>query len=292
MFGYGIGQIINVVLIIGTAIGILQPAFSGNVGLTQILISLFDPTFTQEFLMKWLLMLAFLAACYTFIISIVYRNIPITVISTDITVTFLSGDFSEVHIYREQLLRANQPNVTAYFSSHTPSGRGQIPHAQITAAAYCDKAGFQSDFEIFGEDGKKAELFHMFLDGLPYKWYMPLIPIWFLNNEYNKLPRFLRKNLVSRTNKVIYINEFNVEKPVIDFAFITGRYHQHNITINLSFPHTPRPASLRVMRIKNNGVIKISPQIKANGDVLIHSHTIRMETIRITWNNPPQDNPA
>jgi hypothetical protein len=107
MFGYGIGRIINVVLIAG------KPAFSGkSPGLTQILISLFDFQWSQEFLMRWLIVLAFLAACYTFFISIIFRNIPITIISTKIEVKFNKQDFSEVELYREQLLRANEPNVS------------------------------------------------------------------------------------------------------------------------------------------------------------------------------------
>lgn len=97
MFGYGLGRIINVVLIIGTAtaIGILQPAFSEGTGFTQIVVSLFNFQWTQEFLMKWLLVLAFLAACYTLFTSIIFRNIPITIISTKIDAMVLRLKFTE-----------------------------------------------------------------------------------------------------------------------------------------------------------------------------------------------------
>jgi hypothetical protein len=282
MFGYGLGRIINVVLIVGTAIGILQPAFSEqHLSLTQIIISLFTPQWTQEFLMKWLVVLAFAAACYTFFISMWFRNTPITIISSKIDVSFNNADGSEVEIYREQLLRANEPNVTAYFSAHEASGNGTVPSDRIGVSASCDHAEFDQSFELFVQGGK-TELFHKFTKGLPYKWYMPLMPIWILNRDYRRLPWFLRKYVVTRTNSVVYINEYNVEKPIMDFAAGSGRYHQYNTLIRLNFKDMVAD-NVRVMRIKNSGVTDVKKDKQANGTVVIWIETIRMETIRITW---------
>jgi hypothetical protein len=111
---------------------------------------------------------------------------------------------------------------------------------------------------------------------------MPLIPIWVLNREYGRLPRFLRKYVVSRTNSVVYVDEYNVEKPIIDFV-CAGRYYQHNTTITLNFSGMAVPRNLRMMRIKNNGVTELKSEKKANNTVVMRIDTIRTETIRITW---------
>jgi hypothetical protein len=282
MFGYSIGRIFNVVLLLAAIIGILQPAFSGNVGLTQIILALFEPQWTQEFLMKWLLVLAFGALLYSLIIGIIFKNIPITIIWTRIDVTFNSGDGSDVEIYREQLLRANQPSVTAFFSAHTPSD-GHVPHERITASAHCDAPNFDDRFEIFGRPNSRTEVFHVFPQGMPYAWYMPLIPIWILNRDPQRLPKFIRKNLVLRRNTVAYVNEYNVPKPTMDFSAPFGRYYQHNITWNIMFKDMKIPTGLRIMRIKENGVIEIKPERKGIDTVIVRSDTIRLERIRITW---------
>jgi hypothetical protein len=89
MSKYSLGRILNIALIVGTLIGILEPAFSHeNIGLTQIILSLFEPEWTQRFLMRWLLALSFAASCYAFIIGMIFRNIPITIIWTKIEVRF------------------------------------------------------------------------------------------------------------------------------------------------------------------------------------------------------------
>jgi hypothetical protein len=102
-------KVANAILLVGTAIGILQPAFLENKSLTQIIVSLLEPEATQGFLMRWLLLIGLLVTGYVFIIDRLYRNVPLTIIRTTFEVVFRDIDGSRVEINREQLLRANRP---------------------------------------------------------------------------------------------------------------------------------------------------------------------------------------
>jgi len=170
-------SIINVALILGTIIGILQPAFSTNIGLTQIILSLFYPEWTQEFLMRWLLVIVLIASCYSFLVRMIFRKTPLSVIWTEAAIKFQKRDGSEVISYKEQLLRANQPSVTAFFNSYTVgSTKGKLPHNRIESSAYCAGDNIDHYLDISGKETGTTEIIHIFKNSLPYIWYMPLIP--------------------------------------------------------------------------------------------------------------------
>jgi hypothetical protein len=288
MFRFGFGRIFNILLILGTLIGILEPAFSENIGLTQIILSLFEPHWNQQFLMRWLLAISFGASCNAFAVSMVFRNIPITIIWTKIDVRFADVEGRRVELHREQLLRANQPGVTAYFSSHTPTSGGTVPHDQIRATIYCEACNINDRVEVTGSEQGKTELVHVFGTALPYKWYMPLIPASFLNRDYNRLPKWIRKFVAVRTNVVVYKDEYSGAKPVMNFSSISGRYHQFNLSFQIHFNQRPIPDSLRIMRIQNNGVLDAHFERRPDNTVGIHLDTMHTDTLRIVW----QQNPA
>ena len=279
MKNWRVGHLINVVLLVGTVIGILQPAWSNDIGLTQIILSLFHPSWSQEFLMRWLLVLAFIALSYSAFIHLIFRNVPLTIISTKMKVTF--GDDGAALIDREQLLRANQPNVTAYFTSHSPSApNGSLLRDRMTASVYCHGWGVKDELELRGNE-KKLEALHIFDKPLPYAWYMPLIPSFILNRDPSRLPKFLRKYVIVRKNEVYYLNEFNVPDPVMNFV-PAGRYQHFNLTVELQFPHGI-PNNFRAREIKNNGVTDIQPQQTANNCMVVRIDKVGAGTIRISW---------
>ena len=128
-------KIINWVLIIGTIIGILQPALFENKPASEIVTSLFHPNTSQEFMMRWLLVLLFSASVYVLIVDLLYRRQPVTVVRTLLRIRLLDDKGSRVEIHREQVLRPNRSGVTAYFSRHTPDS-GSIEGSAITTSIY------------------------------------------------------------------------------------------------------------------------------------------------------------
>lgn len=280
-------SIINVALILGTIIGILQPACSTNIGLTQIILSLFHPEWTQEFLMRWGLVIVLVASCYMFVIRMMFRNTPLSVIWTEAEVNFLKQDGSEVKSHRKQLLRANQPNVTACFNRHTvSSANGKTPHNRIELAAYCVNTKLNDYSDISGNETGATDIIHIFRTPLPYKWYMPLIPKFVINRHYDRIPMFIRKYLVLRYLFVVYENEYNVRKPVIDLKSDSVAYQHFNLRVTIDFGEGTIPSDLTVRRLNNSGcgVIDVLFEKRpADHCVVIRLDKMTIETLRITW---------
>jgi hypothetical protein len=75
-------RIVNVVLIVGTVIGILQPALFEQKPFGDLVRSLYSPNTSQEFLMRWLLIFLLFAFIYILIIDIVYKRQGLTIVRT------------------------------------------------------------------------------------------------------------------------------------------------------------------------------------------------------------------
>jgi hypothetical protein len=237
--------------------------------------------------MRWLLMLTFLAGCYSFAVGIIFRNIPITILWTNVKVRFMNAEGTRVEITREQMLRANQPGVTAYFASSQPTNGGIVPHDQIKGSAFCDSHNLNDQIEVTGSPAGKTEMMHIFGAALPYRWFMPLIPASLLNREHKRLPKFLRTYAIVRNHSVVYLNEYNGPKPVMQFATTSGLYHHFNMAIDLDFGPKQVPASLRIRRIQNNGVIDVNFERKPGNVVGVLIDRMKTETLRITWEQVP-----
>jgi hypothetical protein len=275
------GRLLNWVVLIGGVAGIIYPAFiDERQGLTQILISLFDPKPTLGFAMRWLSVVLLIGAAYILIVSWAYRNLPISVIWTKLNVHFEAEDGSLVRIEREQALRANQPGVTAYFMNCRPTApTGIVSGASIKGALYCDNKQYSDRIELHGNETRGFEVTHDFESPLPYAWYMPLIPMFLLNREPEQMMRWLKKKIVVRRLSVSYSNEFNIDRPSMNFH--ASVYSQHNISICIRRPEGQLP-NLRVRRIKTNGVVDVSWRRQEN-HALIFVDRLQNETLRITW---------
>jgi hypothetical protein len=275
----GVGNVLAFVLLMATVIGILQPAYSTDISLTHILLSLFHPAWTQEFLMRWLLVIGFISACYLIMLQFIYRNIPITVVSTEIVTTF-GANGSGVQ-KRTQRLRANRRNVTAYISNHAPSAlTGKIIRDQMRAEAFCHDWPATSHVEIRAM-GSGFEMLHIFDRPLPFSWYIPLIPIWILNRDPNRLFKFIRNKVVMRRDEIHYVGEFNSEQPLMNFTQ-AGRYHHYNLSIRLEFNELPF-TNFQAREIQNNGVLNIQFESESENVRIVRVDKMITGTIRISW---------
>ncbi len=166
---------LNVVLVIGTALGIVYPAFlDPNITFTHLIVSLVHPDWSLGFISRWLIVLLFLASVYALIVGRIYRRVPITILSNNIEIKYLNADGSRVVVQKEQTLRANQRNVTAFINRHSPTSGGRVPKNEISASIF---AGDDLDdhLEIYGQENRSLETIHMFKRPLPYGWFMPLM---------------------------------------------------------------------------------------------------------------------
>jgi hypothetical protein len=280
MKNVGIGHVVAFVLLMGTVIGILQPAYSTDIGLTHILISLFHPAWSQEFLMRWLLVIGFGFACYLITLQFIYRNTPITVVSTKVVTSF-DKDGGAVH-KRTQLLRANQPNVTAHISTHAPGApNGKIIKEKARADALCYEWPGASYIELRALGGGGYEMLHIFDKPLPFSWYMPLIPTWILNREPERLFKFIRRRVVIRRDEMHYVDEYKIDQPTMNFTQ-AGRYRHYNLSIRLEFNDLAF-RNFRVQEIQNNGVLNMQFDPESESVRVVRVDKMRAGTIRISW---------
>jgi hypothetical protein len=254
-------KLLNWGLLIGGFIGIVFPAFlDPPKSLTQILVGTLKPELTLSYAMEVLFLVMFLCGAYILSIRRIFRDIPITVMSTRINIEF--GDKGKkAAFHREQILRANHNDVTAYHSAVQPtSPGGKIIEKQINMSVYCENCNFTNEVDSVGTEQTGFEFIHEFGQSLPYKWYMPLIPLSLIPPESRSNFKAIKNNLVIRTQDMVYEDEFNVEKPMVQIT--SGRYSARNTEIVLRFHGLDKPKEVKCRMIKSNGVV--SGHLKKN----------------------------
>ncbi len=276
---------LNVAIFLGAVAGIIYPAFiDDKASLTQIFVSLFEPSWSLSFLMRWLVAFILVASLYVFFVGMYYRSVPITILNSNLELKYLSPDGSRVQFTRKQTLRANQRNVTAFFSTHTTStANGRIPRAHVNVSAYCDSCDLADRIEIYGQESRSLEVIHIFGRPMPYAWFMPVVPVWLLGSEYDRLPKIFRPYVVSRSHSAIYENEFDTD-PVMQFK--AAAYPTFNAVISIDFTNTKLPVQrdIKAMRIKNYGVVDMQFEYNKNDKkIIFRINKLQNERLRITW---------
>ena len=284
----GLASLLKWVILIAGVAGILYPALiEGPHGappesVSQAVLSIFlNPELSQTYFMRVLCLVVVICGGYIILISFWYRDTPITVVKTSINATF-NHDLSRADIHREQIMRANRRDVTAYFTSSIPSSlSGCTPKSEITMDVFCQGMDATlTSFHSVGSDESGYAITHYFGAPLPYRWYMPLIPNWALNKRPEDLPGFIRNNLVIRRQRVVYVNEYNVDEP--SMSFTVHRYPHMNFLLELHFPHDV-PKSLIAERVIANGVIKVWYEAFTSKSARIRVDKMRSETLRVRW---------
>jgi hypothetical protein len=274
----------NFVLLISTAIFLLYPAFVDNKTFTEIAISLFQPSLTIEYISRVLVAFILIGSLYVAIVGTIYRKIPVTSISTDLEIKFLDASGKHVQLARTQILRANQRDVKAYFTTHTPTADiGTIQ--DIGASTYCVSGDLKDSCNWHFKKGM-LEVMHVFDEALPYNWFIPVIPVWALSFSYDSLPRFLKKYLIKREFHLTYVDEFNIPKPYAEFE--AGPYTLHNfkVTINFSATNLPPQNAIKGMRIKNHAVVALHPDYRPTEKKVVFTlDKLSGERLRIEWLN-------
>jgi hypothetical protein len=255
-----------------------------TVSATQLLISLFDPDWSIGFFSRWLLVLLFLGTLYALIAARIYRDIPVTIVSTNIELRYLTPDGARGQVRRTQTLRANQRRVTAFFGVHyVTAPNGRIPRGDIHASAFSDTGALGDTLDIHGSETKSLEVIHMFGRPLPYAWFMPLVPIWLIRGDYDNLFCCFRRFLVQRTASAVYENEFNSERVMY---FASANYPSYNIVITLNFEGTAMPAQdqIKALQIKSPGVVTLPCDYRpGEAKAIFRLHKMQNERLRISW---------
>src|SRR5665213_1296336 len=275
------GRLLNWIVLIGGVAAILYPAIiDPHLSTTQILISLFEWQWSLGFAMRWLCVALIIGSIYILVTNKIYRNIPISVIWTKLIVHFDTVDGSRVRIAREQALRANQPNVTAYFMTARPTTQtGRMPEDGISGNVFCGDTDYNDRLDLHGDERRGFEIIHLFGQSLPYAWYMPLIPIWLLNRDPQRLFWFLKNKVVVRRISTTYEDEHNIPRPSMSFSATI--YPQHNFEISMRCPAGHLLTNIQAMRIKNNGIVDVRARQQTDGTFVLFIDRLQNETLRV-----------
>jgi len=173
-FMKGLGSLFSWAVLVAAVAGIIYPAFiEGEAGaqppgVTQVLFNLFlEPHLTLGYFMRILCLVVTVASGYLLALTKIYSKVPITAVRTAINIEF-TNDLSKAIITREQTLRANQPNVTAYFTEMLPTNGGKILGSSINMNVHCQDCELNSRLERTGSDSSGFEIIHHFGGELPY----------------------------------------------------------------------------------------------------------------------------
>jgi hypothetical protein len=220
-----------------------------------------------------------------------FRHRPVSVLSTRFELHFSEPDRSVVRVEREQRLRANRPDVTAYYMTMKPDPGGKINKKDIECWISPKNAKISDSVVPIGSPEAGWECMHCFEPHLPYAWYSPVIPQFVMRNSRASLPKFVRKLIIVQRVKTIYREDFNREEP--SFNVTSTRYRQRNVTVDIFFheDRTPVADQIVAQRIRANGVQneEIERRRKDGKDYFrVYVGKLYDERVRIAWKLPEQ----
>lgn len=282
--------LLNFVLALAAVLGLFGPNVIVPADALDALKSFFQaPDYYLFASERPFLVLLAIGLLYNGIVTARYRNIPITALSTSLELHFEDADGVTVTSQRKQVIRANHPNVTAYYTEVSPSRGGIIRKEEINF--WLDRFDGQVAEEMhkYGREDVGWECIQMFARPLPYKWYLPLLPESLLLIKPQYLPRFIRRLIVIRHGNVTYRNEFNRPDPFHQFRSI--RYTHKRISIELHFHEQNMPSydDILAHRISSNGVLseKVTRQQKEGRKYFrIEVDRLINERLRVSWKHP------
>lgn len=232
----------------------------------------FSPQSTSFFLERPLLLVVGAVSALAAISAYRKRNDAFTSISTDISIYFEKEDGSKVRMTRKQKVRANHPNVSAYFTTIDAGRHGTVPPGEVSGWARTHKREpLNAKLEILGDE-KKCDIIQICEPSFPFNWSLDL------------LPDFLRRDFIEREITTVHYGCFQEEEDY--YEVLTDRYPNTAVTINVHFDPNRKPKEVRGQRIKANGVIS-TPSVMTD-DRGTELYTVSFlnstkERLRISW---------
>lgn len=223
-----------------------------------------------------------------------FRKRPFTSLHTDLTITVLDEYGATAKVERDQLLRVNQPGVTAYRSNSSANApNGKICFDKISCSAKGPSYQDGNKFLVNGTD-KGVEIFQRFGKPLPYNPFFPLIPkflLKILGTDHNYL---INHNIIRRYQSIEYDNEYDIEEPEFNLTIV--RTPHESINVKMVFLNGSEPLDVKGFFIQGMGVkdldIRKDPAESASRSAIVYSVKLRMKTATRVWiiwkNKDPQ----
>jgi hypothetical protein len=272
-----------------------------RIGLRGTLVELLKSTNTiydDGFLVGWLflattLVLLVLAAGFTLsaikslTTYLAESEVPISVVSMDVTVYAVTEDLSRVRVSRTQLFHANVPNTSAFYSEHRADApSGAVDGASLHSESFIDGRRVTKLPHVKRESAQHIEVIERFDRDLPVSFWLKYLP--------NAVVRWLhqhslfKKFVVRREVSVEYVNEYDEPRPIFQLA--ATRYPVTNIVLRLNFPMStaPNASEFSAFRVAQNAVEELDLQRSCTHDRCEYQLVVpqlRQADIRVEWEN-------
>jgi hypothetical protein len=126
---------------------------------------------------RFMFLMVFIFICIVIFESIINRNRPFTILSTELRFEFLDAVGKDLLISRVQYLYANQPDLTAYYMETWTDFGGTIPKDRVIANARAGNVPIPNHVDIPPTVSTgRLELTHVFDNKMPFTVWNMLIP--------------------------------------------------------------------------------------------------------------------
>jgi len=214
--------------------------------------------------------------------------IPVSVLRTDLELTFDKDDLSLGRVNRSQLLHANKGNVTAYHLNRSVerSGAG-IDMKAVHSVSTINQRQINDGIPLVFGNERKVEIIEKFSSPLPKNIIASLLPDNIVLFLYDM--GFFRKVILKREFDCLDVNEYNGKDA--KFGLTSMRYPVSNVNITVSFPLNAEPVKIDFLHVKENTAIDMHPDVKRQRGLAKYSvslHKFSNSSIYVYWENRPE----
>lgn len=213
---------------------------------------------------------------YRFYWGFARRNLPVSMLFTDITIAPNQKNWAVVTLDRRQMLRANKRGVNQVRFNIIPEYDETLERTDIVAGVESPKGTPQRQ-DTVRTGANSWTVYQKFDQGLPYVWWGFLVPDWLLVTATKRQSQWPEKFVVVRTVQTIIRG--NAKRVLTDpqfFQVSTTWYKQKNLTLTFK---SPGPELAYGADIDPE---KISFKNKKTCKVFIWAHEESAATVRTT----------
>lgn len=214
-------------------------------------------------------------------------RVPLSVLETDVTLSFDAPDMRRAILTRKQFLHANQPDVGAYHSITKVDGK----RASIDAKnqVFDAQVGHRSiKGEIIRQGNEKSiNVIEIYNESLPRNPLLTILPNQVVHSVYKNFGLFFNV-IVKRTTVIHLLDEYNEDEPF--YSISSMRYPVTNVRLKFLFHSetAPSPEDISAFLIKDNLAMRLALPPCHEGGFTTYEVTVRefkSATIRVAWAN-------
>lgn len=212
-------------------------------------------------------------------------QVAISVLETDIQLSFCGPRMREGTLVRRQLIHANQLNVKSYrISSKTDAPAGEFVPDSLSAVSEVNGQMLTKEILTNGSP-KSIEMTEIYKQALPVNpvlTYLPNFLVYWLRGLF-------KRSVVERRTRACVLNEYNDREAFLSIH--STRFPVTNVSMSIAFPKetAPKREDIRGFLIKDNlaDEIDVIPDYSMPNVTIyrVRQTSFRQASLRVVWQN-------